>query len=295
MDTNTLQAFLAVADTGSFSMAAEQLFITQPAVSKRVAALEDELATRLFERLGRRVLLTEAGQTLLPKARHILLEMAESRRLIANLSTGVSGSLQLAISHHVGLHRLPNILREYGLRYPKVEFDLHFMNSETGCEAVAAGDIELAVVTVPETPFDKLIVETIWDDPLMFMVSRNHPLVDTTKGIRKFEEYPAILPERGTVTRRMIEKVLEPFELSWKIGVETNYLETIRMLVSVGLGWSVLPLSMQSDELVCIEIQGVEFLRKLGMVTHRNRSLSTAARAFQEMLLSDSEELGLRD
>lgn len=290
MDTNTLQAFLAVADTGSFSIAAEQLFLTQPAVSKRVAALEDELQTRLFERLGRRVLLTEAGQTLLPKARHILLEMAESRRLIANLSTEVSGSLQLAISHHIGLHRLPNILREYGLRYPKVEFDLHFMNSERGCEAVAAGDIELAVVTLPETPMEKLVVQTIWNDPLKIMVNTTHPIVDSKKDIRLFQEYPAILPEKGTVTRRMIEKVLEPSGISLFIGVETNYLETIRMLVSVGLGWSVLPLSMLSDDLVCIKMPNIEFLRDLGVVTHRSRSLSSAAKAFENMLLHDAAE-----
>ncbi len=285
MDTNTLQAFLAVAETGSFSLAAERLFLTQPAVSKRVAALEDELSTRLFERLGRRVLLTEAGQTLLPKARHIFLEMAESRRLIANLSKEVSGKLQLAISHHVGLHRLPNILRKYGARYPRVEFDLHFMNSEMGCEAVSSGDLELAVVTLPEKPLDKLVVSTIWDDPLMFMVSRDHSLAKKKNNINAFQEYPAILPEKGTVTRQLIESVLEPYGLSFNIGVETNYLETIRMLVSVGLGWSVLPLSMQNEELVSIEIRGVEFVRKLGIVTHRNRSLSRAAQVFYDMLL----------
>jgi DNA-binding transcriptional LysR family regulator len=285
MDTHTLQAFLAVAETGSFSLAAEQLFLTQPAVSKRVAALEEELSTRLFERLGRRVILTEAGQTLLPKARHIFIEMAESRRLIANLSKEVSGKLQLAISHHVGLHRLPNILREYGARYPQVAFDLHFMNSESGCEAVAAGDLELAVVTLPEKPLDKLVVSTVWNDSLMFMVSRDHPLAGGKRDIRAFLEYPAILPEKGTVTRQLIEKVLEPYGLSFDIGVETNYLETIRMLVSVGLGWSVLPLSMQNEELASIEIAGVAFLRKLGIVTHRNRSLSRAARVFKDMLL----------
>lgn len=287
MDTNTLQAFLAVAETGSFSLAAEQLFLTQPAVSKRIAALEDELASPLFERLGRRVLLTEAGRTLLPKARHILLEMTESRRLIANLSKEVSGNLQLAISHHVGLHRLPNILREYNLRYPKVDLDLHFMNSENGCEAVAAGELELAVVTLPETPLEKLVARTIWNDPLMFMVSKEHPLARAKREINAFQDHPAILPEKGTVTRKLIDKELAAFKLSLKIGVETNYLETIRMLVSVGLGWSVLPLSMLNDELVCIDISDIEFERKLGMITHHKRSLSTAAQALRNMLIQD--------
>ena len=290
MDTNTLQAFLAVADNGSFSLAAEQLFLTQPAISKRIASLEDELATKLFERLGKRVLLTEAGRTLLPKARHILHEMADSRRLIANLSTEVSGVLQLATSHHIGLHRLPDILHDYSLRYPQVEFDLHFMDSETGCAAVAAGDVELAVVTLPQVPLAKLVAHKVWDDPLMVMVHKNHPLAGRIHDVAALEKYPLIVPEKGTVTRRLIEHPFESLGLRLKIGVETNYLETIRMLVSVGLGWSVLPLSMLHPDLACVELSGIQFLRELGVVTHQNRSLSRAAQVFCDRLPTGQEK-----
>jgi len=286
MDTNTLHAFLAVADTGSFSLAAETLFLTQPAVSKRIAALEEDLTTKLFERLGKRVLLTEAGRTLLPKARHILHEMADGRRLIANLSTEISGVLQLATSHHIGLHRLPNILRDYSRCYPQVEFDLRFIDSEIGCEAVAAGDMELAVVTLPQVPMAKLVLRKVWDDPLMIMSSKNHPLARSKPDVAALEGYPVILPESGTVTRRLIERPFEALGLNLKIGVETNYLETIRMLVTIGLGWSVLPLTMLNTELVCLELPGVEFHRELGIVTHKKRSLSRASQAFCDMLLA---------
>jgi len=286
MDTNTLHAFLAVAETGSFSLAAETLFLTQPAVSKRIAALEEDLTTKLFERLGNRVLLTEAGRTLLPKARHILHEMADGRRLIANLSTEVSGVLQLATSHHIGLHRLPNILRDYSRCYPQVEFDLRFIDSEIGCEAVAAGDMELAVVTLPQVPMAKLGLRKVWDDPLVIMSSKNHPLARSKPDVAALEGYPVILPESGTVTRRLIERPFEALGLNLKIGVETNYLETIRMLVTIGLGWSVLPLTMLNTELICIELPGVEFHRELGIVTHKKRSLSRASQAFCDMLLA---------
>lgn len=284
MDTNTLQAFVAVADTGSFSLAADQLFLTQPAVSKRIAALEEELAARLFERLGKGVLLTEAGRTLLPKARHILAEMADGRRLIANLATGVSGVLQLATSHHVGLHRLPGLLRDYSLRYPQVIFDLGFMDSEAGCAAVAVGKKELAVVTLPQLPTDRLVVEKVWDDPLMVMVNREHPLAHRGGELEALAGYPLILPEAGTVTRGLIERPFAALGIPLKIGVETNSLETIRMLVSVGLGWGVLPLSMVADPLVCVELPAVHFYRQLGLVTHPKRSLSRAAQAFCELL-----------
>ena len=286
MDTNTLQAFLAVADAGSFSLAAEQLFLPQPAVSKRVAALEEELAVKLFERLGRRVLLTEAGRTLLPRAQRIFKEMAESRRSIADLSVEVGGVLQLATSHHVGLHRLPAVLRDYSRRYPKVAFDLQFMDSEAGCAAVAAGTRELAVVALPWTPVNNLVVQPIWDDPLMVTTHCEHPLAKAEEVLPHLPLYPLIQPEKGTVTRRLIEAPFEEMGLELKIGVETNSLETIRMLVSVGLGWSVLPLSMLQEGLVCRPLPGVRFFRELGLVTRRNRNLCRAAQVFREMLPS---------
>jgi DNA-binding transcriptional LysR family regulator len=118
MDTQSLQAFLSVADTGSFSRAAEQLHLTQPAVSKRIATLEGMINARLFDRIGRRVTLTEAGRLLLPRARQILVMVDDSRRALGNLSGGVAGSLTLATSHHIGLHRLPPLLKQYTQRHP---------------------------------------------------------------------------------------------------------------------------------------------------------------------------------
>ena len=107
MDISNLQAFVVVADTASFSLAAEQLHVTQPAVSKRISTLENQWDTRLFNRLGRKVLLTEAGQMLLPRAKRILSELEDCRRALGNLSGQVSGTLSIATSHHIGLHRLP--------------------------------------------------------------------------------------------------------------------------------------------------------------------------------------------
>ena len=113
MDLGALDAFVAIADTGSFSAAGERLFLTQPAVSKRIAALEAQLGRRLFDRVGREVALTEAGLALLPRARRILAELDDSRRALGNLDAEVGGRLSLATSHHVGLHRLPPLLRAF--------------------------------------------------------------------------------------------------------------------------------------------------------------------------------------
>ena len=120
MDIAGLRAFIIIAEGGSFSLAAEHLHLTQPAVSKRIAALEAELNVRLFDRLNRTVRLTEAGVLLLPRARRILAEIDDSRRALRNLAGTVTGPLIVATSHHIGLHRLPPVLRTFATRYPQV-------------------------------------------------------------------------------------------------------------------------------------------------------------------------------
>lgn len=114
MDLNSLNTFIAIAETGSFSEAGERLHLTQPAVSKRIAALEQQLNARLFDRVGREVNLTEAGRALLPRAYQLLNVLDDTRRALNNLTGEVSGRLVLATSHHIGLHRLPPLLRLRG-------------------------------------------------------------------------------------------------------------------------------------------------------------------------------------
>ena len=286
MDIATLQAFVAVAETGSFSVASERLFLTQPAISKRIALLESELNTRLFDRIGRGVDLTESGHALLPRAHHILLEVEDSRRAISNLSGQISGRLRIGTSHHIGLHRLPPVLRRYSASYPEVELDLHFMDSEEACRAVLHGDLELGVVTLPlETPAE-LHTRLIWPDPLDFIVNPEHPLVTASTPISpaRLCEHSAILPAPGTYTREVIEQAFQPLGLSIPIRMGTNYLETIKMMVSVGLGWSVLPRTMLTGELRVLKISNIHLSRRLGAVWHGSRTLSNAAQAMLDYL-----------
>ena len=119
MDWASLAAFVAVAEHGGFSAAAGQLHLTQPAVSKRIAALEQSLQARLFDRLGRQVVLTEAGRALLPRARQMLAEAEAARRALQDLGQDIGGRLSLATSHHVGLHRLPALLRHFTALHPR--------------------------------------------------------------------------------------------------------------------------------------------------------------------------------
>jgi len=286
MDFANLRAFISVAEQGSFSGASEHLYLTQPAISKRIAALEVELGTELFDRIGRQVTLTEAGKALLPRAQQILLAIEDSRRAIKNLSGEVSGSLRIGTSHHIGLHRLPPVLRAFTRNYPEVDLDIEFMDSEDACRAVEHGELEMGIVTLPLQASPRLKTQRIWPDPLAVMVGKGHPLYKTRQlSFQQLAEHKAVLPARGTFTREIIEQAFARQHVQVDISLSTNYLETIKMLVSVGLGWSVLPESMLDKDISALTVHGLRLKRDLGIVIHHTRTLSNAASAMQTMLL----------
>ena len=284
MDIQNLQAFISVYEQQSFSRAAEQLNLTQPAISKRIAALEQNYSTTLFNRIGKSIRLTEAGELLLPSARMIIEEIKRSHQSIQSLSGELGGELRLATSHHIGLHRLPPVLRAYSAAHENVELDLHFMDSEQACEMIETGELELAIVTLPRDASKNLITELIWHDPLVIVAGKTHALAEK-KHISTADliQHPAILPSHETFTRSMIEQQLKLTQLP-PIALETNYLETIKMMVSIGLGWGVLPKSMVNDELVEFSIDDVKMSRELGAVYHRNRTLSSASIAMLDVI-----------
>jgi len=250
-------------------------------VSKRIAALEQLLGTRLFDRIGRRVTLTEAGRSLLGRAEKILAEVEDTRRAIANLAGEVRGRLSVATSHHIGLHRLPPVLRQITRQYPAVQLDLRFMDSEGACRAAANGTVELAVVTLPvETP-PELAVTPVWYDPLELITAADHPLCQKARlTAAQVCAFPAILPATGTYTRVLIERAFGSLGASLQVSLETNYLETIKMMVSIGLGWSLLPRTMVDGVLHVHRIKALQIVRRLGVAHHAQRTLSNAARAF---------------
>ncbi len=285
MDIASLHAFVTIADSGSFSLAADRLHLTQPAVSKRVATLEEELSVRLFDRLGRTVRLTEAGAVLLPRARRILAEVDDSRRALRNLSGVVAGSLTVATSHHIGLHRLPPVLRTFTARYPQVRLDMRFMDSEIACAVVLRGEVELAIVTLPPQVDPPLEISPLWPDSLVVVASRAHPLAELATIVpQQLQEHAAILPSEATFTRRIVEDELKRLGVEIPVAFATNYLETIKMMVAVGLGWSVLPRTMLDGELVELPIAGLRLERTLGVVRHTGHTLSNAAGALLAIL-----------
>jgi DNA-binding transcriptional LysR family regulator len=287
MDTQNLRAFLLVAETGSFSLAAHKLHLTQPAVSKRVAQLEAQLNAPLFDRIGRTVSMTEAGEALLPHARAVQRELQAAEQSVRDLAGEVQGRLRLATSHHIGLHRLPPVLSYYSKAFPSVQLDIDFMDSEQAYDLTLRGEVELAVVTLAPAPVANIITRPIWPDPLDFMVQAGHELTRRKSlDLKELSKYPAILPGLNTYTGQIVKQLFERRKLPMQIAIATNYLETIRMMASVGLGWTVLPRSMRDASIAILPIRDARIARTLGAVHHESRSLSRAARAFIDALSS---------
>lgn len=290
MDTQLLQAFAAVAENSSFSNAAEQLHLTQPAVSKRIALLEAQLDCNLFDRIGRQITLTEAGRALLPHAQSVLQEIRDAKRHIQDLRGGVTGLLTMGISHHMGLHRLPSVLQKFTQQYPKVRLDIDFLDSEEAYERVLLGEVELGVITLAPEEKPSLQQIAIWKDELVVTVARNHPLAKQTRvNAKALSQYRAILPGLNTYTGRIIKALFEEQKLPLDVSMSTNYLETIKVMVSIGLGWSVLPKTLVDKNLRGLLLSGQKLNRNLGVVMHRERSLSNAANAFLQLLLAARE------
>ncbi len=281
MDTQALKTFVDIASSGSFSATAERLHLSQPAISKRIAALEQQVGHKLLDRVGRKVMLTEAGHNLLPHAQQVLITLADATRSLSRLHNDVSGRLSVGTSHHIGLHRLPPVLRQFTQQFPDVDLDIHFMDSEQACDAVIDGRLEMAVVTLPPDPDARLTTQLLWPDPLDVIVGPAHALAEYSEvNLTTLASYPAVLPDEQTYTHRIIQTALQRVNTQLHVRLATNYLETIKMLVNIGLGWSVLPRAMIDDDIIALHVPGLTMQRELGSVRHRDRATSAAASAF---------------
>ncbi|MBJ6137760.1 LysR family transcriptional regulator [Marinobacter litoralis] len=284
MDANSLKAFLTIVDQGSFSDAAETLHLTQPAVSKRLATLEQQLNAKLVDRGHREIRLTEAGARLLPHARQILDDIHNAKAALTSDDGTITGELNIIASHHIGLHHLPNWLRRFAKQYPEVSINLQFMESDAAYSQMLKRNAELAFVTLSDSMESQFRVYQQWPDPMAFVTGTDHELTaEKTTTLKELAKYPALLPDTTTATYRTVSRLFLEANLPLKQQIPTNYLETIKMMTSVGLGWSVLPLSMVDQSLHTLHT-GFSVSRVLGAVGLSGRQLSLAAKALLDIV-----------
>jgi DNA-binding transcriptional LysR family regulator len=289
MNFYQLTYFKKVSETRNISRAAEELLITQPAVSKQIRALEEELGERLFDRIGKKVLLTRAGAILYAHTDRILRSIQEAKAAVRDISKECSGELVVGTSDHISLHRLPDVLKSYIAAYPKVDLKLRCHRSETILDMVNKNLVDLGVITLPSSGRG-LISRVIWHDPMSLVFPGNHPLRSLkTIRLRDVVRYGMILPESGTTTRQVIDSAFMKKNLQMNVTMEVAYIETIKVLVKVGLGISVLPDKAVEDEVAAgtlfrSAIQDAGFSRSLGVLYLKDKFISRPAAEFLRSL-----------
>lgn len=286
MDINNLRAFIEVADKRSFSRSAETLHLTQPAVSKRIAALETELSARLFDRVGRSVHLTEAGNVLLPSARQISAELDRIEEVICNLGKSVTGKLSIGTSPHIGVTYLAPVLKQFRVQYPDVEMDIEFNNSVKVLEDVENGIFEMGLCALHTPVGPKLREIDIWQDDMSIVVARDHPLAEEENvDLELLMKCPAVLPPAPFASRSLIDQALETKNAKANVNLEVSDFDTLCMMVKIGLGWGILPNALCNDSgLYVVKLAGVNLKRRVSLVRHQDRTLSRASQAFIKAL-----------
>ena len=281
--------FKKVSETGSVSRAAEELLLTQPAVSKQIRSLEDELGERLFDRIGKKLFLTKAGGLLYSHAEKILRGVQEAKTAIKGMSLECDGELIIGTSDHISIHRLPTVLKSYITAFPKVDLKLRCHRSETTLEMVNKNLIDLGVITLQKIP-SHMVSKIIWKDPMSVVFPKKHPLgsLEVVR-LRDTIKYSMILPDAATETRKLIDAAYRSKRLNANVTMEVAYIETIKSLVKSGLEISILPdtsveVEVKSGVLTKAKMADTTFSRDLGVVYMKDKFLSRPAQEFLKYL-----------
>lgn len=292
MDLRRLEIFVKVAELGSFSRAAEALFLTQPTVSEHVRGLEDEVGVQLLDRLGRGTTPTRAGTLLLGYARRILTLAREAAQAIEQFQGRVSGELMLGGSSIPGEYIVPAFIGAFRGKYPDVRISLLIGSSREVQQWVEEGRVEIGVVGAPPSG-RALEGRQLMSDELLVVVGADHPWA--TRGSVSLDELktePMILRERGSGSRETFERALEQVGLdlgAFRIVGEIASTQAIKEAVRAGVGISLISRRAVQDEcrarlLCCVAIRDLTISRAFHLIVHRDRSRSPLAQAFLAFL-----------
>jgi DNA-binding transcriptional LysR family regulator len=284
MDIDLLKTFLTVARLKSFTLAAKELQLTQPALSKRIKRLEVMVDSQLFDRVGNHVVVTEAGQLLQQQAPQIISDIEDAVQNIRDLSGKVSGQLHIGTSHYIGLHLLPSYLEQYVDTFEQVNVNIDFIDSELAYERVLSGDLELALLTFPQQKDPRLEHQLIWKEKLAIVCHQDYKLTLEDNPLQHLADYPCILPPAHTFPRELFELQLQ--QAGIKLGkVKTaNYLEVIAKLVACKMGWTLLPTRLLSEPLTSISSDQFISDREMGVIHRSNKTLSNASQELVKLL-----------
>jgi DNA-binding transcriptional LysR family regulator len=294
MELHQLEAFEAVVRHGSFTRAADELHLTQPAVTRQVAALEGELRTRLFDRLGRTVRLTAAGEALHRYAEPILRLAQEARAAVADIETGGAGRVTVGASGTLATYVLPALLRRFREtgQGARAEIAIHTGVSARVREMVRAGEADIGLVTASANDLggadEAVALLFLADYETCVVVPPSHPLAaEEAVGAADLAGMPLLLMEQGTSLRAYVDRLLGDAGVAEQAAMELDNVEAIKRMVEAGLGISLLPRVAVAAEVATGRLCALTLTdapaaahRRIALCYRRDKYLSAALRRF---------------
>ena len=296
MTLDQLRTFRIVAQLQSFTRAAETLRLTQPAVSAQVVALERGMKVRLFDRIGKKIVLTEAGRVVLESTEEILRRVEEMQQSLDDLEGLRRGKFMLGASLVVGVYILPEILGRFKQQYPQVDVTLHIEYARQIVEKVAANLIDLGIIGEGLPVVDsRLVVRPFLKDELVVIVSARHPWAKRARiSPRELAPEPFIIPEKSLATSEIVLRQLGIAGVRLNTVMELGNIEAVKKAVEAGLGASIMSRcaivgEVQRHQLKALRLSGVTLQRDLSFVWRKDRQLSKATEAFLNFFLDSVE------
>jgi LysR family transcriptional regulator, hydrogen peroxide-inducible genes activator len=284
MELQQLRYFCAIADTGSFSRAAQQTHVSQPSLSQQIRKLEDELGVRLFDRLGRTVQLTALGRAFLPRARAVLSELEAARSDVVERKTSVSGPISIGVIPTIAPYFLPPILSTFAQKYPEARVTVAEEITPLLLERLRVGTMDVAIVALPlparghEFQSLPLMIERLYAVlPKQHSLAKRRALL-----LKELQDDAFLLLRDGHCFRETAIAACKRARLNPKIVFESGQFSSILSMVSAGLGISIVPAMAIEKRPGCtfIPLDDERAARTIGAVTLNGRSLTRASEAF---------------
>ena len=290
-----LQIFVAAADSLSFSRASTQLHLSQPAVSMQIRQLEHSAGLPLFERLGKRLHLTHAGEELLGYARQALRALKEADDAFAALKGLRGGLLRIGVVS-TAKYFAPKLLAQFARSHPEIELRLAVNNREAVVRQLDLNEIDLAVMGQPPRHLETVAVPFA-RHPLSIIAAPDHALASRKRiPLRALETETFLVREPGSGTRSAMEHYFQEQGVTVRVGMEMSSNETIKQAVMAGMGIAFISehtigLELASSQLCVLKVEGLPVLRRWYVVHLEAKRLSPAAAAFKKFMLEEGSAL----
>ena len=288
MEIHQLTYFVAVAETGSFSRAAERCNIAQPSLSQQIQKLEQELGEPLFDRLTRRVVLTDAGRSLLPRATTILAELQDIKHSMNQEADSSRGMLNVGFIPTMAPFVLPKVIQRFSKEFPQARLAVHEDLTESLVRELVDGKLDVGITSAPI--HNKLIrTQELLTEPLWVASSKKHDIITSADiHIKELDDFPFIALSEMHCLGEQVQSFCYQQHLELKIVCHTSQLATVQNCVALGLGISLVPRALAmsdiSKQVVYRELSDATPQRKIAAATHVERTQSFLARKFIEMV-----------